>query len=39
MEQLLLWDPEVIFFAPDSIYDKVGDDPAWQDLQAIRNGN
>ena len=39
MEQLMLWDPEVIFFAPDSIYDKVGDDPAWQELQAIRNRN
>ena len=39
MEQLLLWDPEVIFFAPDSIYDTVGDNAAWQDLQAIRNGN
>lgn len=38
MEQLMLWDPEVIFFAPDSVYDKVGDDPAWQELQAIRNG-
>ena len=37
MEQLMLWDPEVIFFAPDSVYDKVGDDPAWQELQAIRN--
>ena len=39
MEQLLLWDPDVIFFAPDSVYDKVGDDPAWQELRAIRNGN
>lgn len=39
MEQLLLWDPEVIFFAPDSVFDTVGEDPAWQDLQAIRSGN
>ena len=39
MEQLLLWDPEVLFFAPDSIYDTVGENAAWQDLQAIRNGN
>ena len=39
MEQLMLWDPEVIFFAPDSVYDKVGNDPAWQELQAIRNGS
>ena len=39
MEQLLLWDPEVIFFAPDSIYDTVGENASWQDLQAIRNGS
>ena len=39
LEQLLLWDPEVIFFAPDSIYDTVGEDPAWQDLRAIRSGS
>lgn len=39
MEQLLLWDPEVLFFAPDSIYETVGENPAWQDLQAIRSGN
>lgn len=39
LEQLLLWDPEVIFFAPDSIFDTVGEDPAWQDLQAIRSGS
>ena len=39
MEQLLLWDPEVLFFAPDSVFDTVGEDPAWQDLQAIRSGN
>ena len=39
MEQLMLWDPEVIFFAPDSVYDKVGNDLAWQELQAIRNGS
>jgi iron complex transport system substrate-binding protein len=38
MEQLLLWDPEVILFAPDSVYEKVGDDPLWQDLTAIKTG-
>lgn len=36
MEQLLLWDPDVILFAPDSIYDTVADDPVWQQLTAIR---
>jgi len=39
MEQLLIWDPAVILFAPDSIYDTVGTDPLWQNLTAIKNGN
>ena len=38
MEQLLLWDPDVILFAPDSIYDTVANDPIWQKLTAIREG-
>ena len=38
MEQLLLWDPDVILFAPDSIYDTVSGDPVWQNLTAIREG-
>lgn len=39
MEQLLLWDPDYILFAPGSIADTVGDEAAWQQLKAIRNGN
>ena len=39
MEQLLLWDPDVILFAPDSIYDTVADDPVWRELTAIRTGH
>lgn len=39
MEQLLLWDPEHIIFAPGSIYDAVGSDPLWAQLSAIKNGN
>ncbi len=38
MEQLLLWDPEVILFAPDSIFGSVGADPTWQELSAIKSG-
>ncbi len=38
LEQILLWDPAVIIFSPDSIYGKVAGDPAWQDLRAIREG-
>lgn len=39
MEQLMLWDPDVIIFAPGSIYDTVGDDPLWQNMTAIQSGN
>ena len=38
MEQILLWNPDVIFFAPGSIYATVGEDPNWQTVSAIRNG-
>lgn len=38
MEQLMLWNPDYIIFAPDSIYDSVADDPTWQDMTAIKNG-
>lgn len=35
MWQLLLWNSEVFLFAPDSVYDMVGQDPLWQQMQAI----
>lgn len=38
MEQILLWNPDVILFAPDSIYDTVQEDPIWQSLSAIQTG-
>lgn len=38
MEQILLWNPDVILFSHDSIYDTVADDPAWQEVSAIANG-
>ena len=38
MEQLLIWDPDVIIFAPDSVYDAVASDSTWQNLTAIKNG-
>lgn len=37
MEQILLWDPDVILFAPGSIYNTVAKDKAWQELSAIKN--
>ncbi len=38
MEQILAWNPDVILFAPESIYKTVGEDPAWQSVNAIRHG-
>lgn len=39
MEQILVWNPDFIIFAPDSIYDSVSSDPTWQEVNAIKNGN
>lgn len=36
MEQLVLWDHDVIIFAPDGIYDTVADDPAWRNLLQLK---
>ncbi len=38
MEQILLWDPDVILFAPDSIYSSAADDPSWKKVRAIAEG-
>jgi iron complex transport system substrate-binding protein len=38
MEQLLNWNPDVIVFAPGSVYATVGSDATWQQLSAIKNG-
>ncbi|MCD7865244.1 MAG: ABC transporter substrate-binding protein [Clostridiales bacterium] len=38
-EQILKWNPEVIFFAPQSVYSVVAEDSLWQELDAIQNGN
>jgi iron complex transport system substrate-binding protein len=38
LEQLYLWDPEVIIFAPGSVYGTAGADPAWRQLRAINGG-
>lgn len=39
MEQILLWNPDVILFAPDSIHDTVHTDALWQSLSAIQTGS
>ena len=38
LEQILLWNPEVIVFAYDSCYDTVGDAAQWQNVAAISAG-
>ena len=38
LEQLYSFDPDVILFAPGSIYDTVADDSAWSQLTAISSG-
>ncbi len=39
MEQIMLWDPDVIIFAPGSVYADVAADPVWQTLKAVQSGN
>jgi iron complex transport system substrate-binding protein len=36
MEQITMWDPEIIIFAPESVYAHVGSDPVWQTLTAVQ---
>ncbi|MBO4695912.1 MAG: ABC transporter substrate-binding protein [Lachnospiraceae bacterium] len=38
MEQILLWNPDVILFAPGSIYSSVKDMPEWQAVKAVQTG-
>ena len=39
MEQIALWDPELILFDADSIYDTVTDLDTWPELSAVATGN
>ena len=39
LEQILLWDPDYIIFAPGSVYGEVGDDPTWQTMHAVQSGD
>ena len=39
LEQIMLWDPDVICFAPDSIYESVGTMDAWKGVRAIAEGH
>ena len=39
LEQILLWDPEYIIFAPDSCYDEIAGSSQWQNVSAVAGGN
>lgn len=39
LEQILLWNPDVIIFAPDSCYDSIASSSQWQSIQAVAQGN
>lgn len=37
LEQILLWNPDIILFDQQSNFDNVSDDPKWNELSAIKN--
>lgn len=39
LEQILIWNPDYILFAPDSCYSEVSSLPEWQSLQAVSSGH
>lgn len=39
LEQILLWNPDVIIFAPDSCYDSIATSEQWQSVSAVAAGN
>ena len=39
LEQILVWNPEVIIFAPDSCYDAIAREAQWQSVSAVAAGN
>ena len=38
LEQILLWDPDVIIFAPDSCYEDIASSEQWQSIGAVARG-
>ena len=39
LEQILVWNPDVIVFAPDSCYEDIALSPQWQSIAAVSRGN
>ena len=38
LEQITVWNPSVILFAPRSVYGTVATDAIWKELDAVKNG-
>ncbi|MNI85722.1 Periplasmic binding protein [compost metagenome] len=38
LEQIVQWKPDVILFAPQSIYSKAASDGTWKQMKAIQDG-
>lgn len=38
LEQILLWNPDVIIFAPDSCYENIASSSQWQSISAVSRG-
>ena len=39
LEQILLWNPDVIIFAPDSCYENIASSTQWQGIVAVSRGD
>ena len=38
MEQILLWQPDVVILSPEANYGEIFNDPTWANVAAVRNG-
>ncbi len=39
VEQIMTWNPDVIIFSPESIFDTVGESAQWKNVKAITDGH
>ncbi|MBT3319732.1 MAG: ABC transporter substrate-binding protein [Clostridia bacterium] len=39
LEQILMWDPQVILCNVDTTYEYINEQAAWQNMQAVKNGD
>ena len=37
LEQIFLWNPDIVLADAKELYEKILNDPAWQDLEAVKN--